>query len=200
MGRTYQEVDDRLAGFLGRQHVFFVATAPSGDGGHINLSPKGLDSTFTVLDPRTVAYLDLTGSGIETVAHLRQNGRIVVMFCAFDGPPRIVRLHGRGEAVPAGDPRFDDLAGRFPTRPGIRSVIVIALERISDSCGYGVPLMRFQSERDQLETWAERKGPDGLVEYQATKNAKSIDGLPGLSGTLATDGAVPEPGVVGRGE
>lgn len=200
MGRIYEELDDRLAGFLRRQHVFFVATAPSGDGGHVNLSPKGLDGTFAVLDPRTVAYLDLTGSGIETVAHLRENGRIVVMFCAFDGTPRIVRLHGRGEAVLAGDPRFDDLARRFPARPGIRSVIVVALERVSDSCGYGVPLMRFESERDQLHSWAERKGPDGVVEYQATKNAESIDGLPGLSGTLAASGAVPEPGVVGRGE
>lgn len=200
MGRTYEEIDDRLARFLGRQHVFFVATAPSGHDGHVNLSPKGLDGTFAVLDPKTVAYLDLTGSGVETIAHLRENGRIVVMFCAFDGPPRIVRLHGRGEAVPAVDARFSDLAGRFPARPGIRSVIVVSVERISDSCGYGVPLMRFESERDQLDRWAERKGPDGIARYQATKNAESIDGLPGLSGTVATSGAVPEPGVVRRGE
>ncbi|HVE45707.1 MAG TPA: pyridoxamine 5'-phosphate oxidase family protein [Acidimicrobiales bacterium] len=200
MARTYDAVDDRLATFLRAQHVFFVATAPSGSDGHVNLSPKGLDGTFAVLDPHTVAYLDLTGSGVETIAHLRENGRIVVMFCAFEGPPRIVRLHGQGEAVAAGDPRFDDLAGHFPARPGIRSVIVIAVERISDSCGYGVPLMRYEADRDRLDRWAERKGPEGIAEYQAEKNAESIDGLPGLSGTVAASGAVPEPGVVRRGE
>ncbi|HUR24304.1 MAG TPA: pyridoxamine 5'-phosphate oxidase family protein [Acidimicrobiales bacterium] len=197
MGRTYDEVDERLSDFLGRQHVFFVATAPSGSGGHVNLSPKGLHGTFSVLDPDTVAYLDLTGSGVETIAHLRDNGRIVIMFCAFDGPPRIVRLHGRGEAVLADDPRFGDLAANFPTRPGIRSVILVRVERISDSCGYGVPLMRFEAERDQLDRWAERKGPQGIVEYHATRNSESIDGLPG---TVAGRGAVPEPGVVRRGE
>lgn len=200
MGRTYEEIDERLSLFLDRQHVFFVATAPSGDDGHVNLSPKGLDGTFAVLDPTTVAYLDLTGSGVETIAHLKENGRIVVMFCAFDGPPRIVRLHGRGEAVPVDDSRFEDLAGRFPSRPGIRSVIMISVERIADSCGYGVPLMRYEGERDDLDRWAERKGPEGLEQYRATRNARSIDGLPGLSGTVATNGAIPEPGVVRRGE
>lgn len=200
MGRTYQEVDERLSRFLARQHVFFVATAPSGDDGHVNLSPKGLDGTFAVLGPRTIAYLDLTGSGVETIAHLEENGRIVVMFCTFEGPPRILRLHGRGEAVLADDPRFEDLAGRFPARPGIRSVILISVERIADSCGYGVPLMRYEGERDELDRWAERKGPEGLDEYRRNTNARSIDGLPGLSGTVATNGAIPEPGMVRRGE
>ena len=183
MGRTYDAIDGGLADFLARQHMFFVATAPSGGDGHINLSPKGLDGTFAVLGPKTVAYLDLTGSGVETIAHLGENGRIVVMFCAFEGLPRIVRLHGRGEAVVAGDPRFDELAGRFPARPGMRAVIVIDVERIADSCGYGVPRLRFEAERDQLDRWAERKGPEGIARYQATKNARSIDGLPGLPGT-----------------
>lgn len=227
MGRTYEGIDDRLARFFERQHVFFVATAPSGGDGHVNLSPKGLDGTFAVLDAHTVAYLDLTGSGVETIAHLRENGRIVVMFCAFEGPPRIVRLHGRGEAVLAGDPRFPELAGRFPARPGVRSVIVVGVERIADSCGYGVPRMRFEAERDELDRWAERKGADGIARYQATRNAQSIDGLPGLSddepgraaaaasGTVAPCdgppsspppaladgcGALPQPGVVRGGE
>ena len=180
MGRDHDAIDERLAAFLAAQHVFFVATAPRADDGHLNLSPKGLDGTFAVLDPRTVAYLDLTGSGVETIAHLRENGRIVVMFCAFDGPPRIVRLHGRGEAVLPGDHRFDALVGVFPSRPGIRSVIRVDVTRVADSCGYGVPVLRFEHERSQLDQWAERKGSDGLARYRAQKNAESIDGLPGV--------------------
>ena len=161
--------------------MFFVATAPRADDGHLNLSPKGLSGTFAVLDPRTVAYLDLTGSGVETIAHLRENGRIVVMFCAFEGPPRIVRLHGRGEAVLPGDEGFDDLVARFPTRPGIRSVIRVDVQRVADSCGFGVPVLRFERERSQLDEWADRKGAEGIARYQADKNAQSIDGLPGLA-------------------
>lgn len=180
MGRTYDALDEGLGRFLDRQHVFFVGTAPSGDDGRVNVSPKGLDGTFTVLDPHTVAYLDLTGSGVETIAHLEQNGRIAIMFCAFEGPPRIVRLHGRGEAVLATDSRFGDLASRFPSRPGVRSVIVVRVERIADSCGYGVPKMLFEVERDELDRWAERKGGEGLAEYRRAKNATSIDGLPGI--------------------
>lgn len=180
MGRTYEAVDEPLSGFLQRQHVFFVGTAPSGRDGHINVSPKGLAETFAVLDAHTVAYLDLTGSGVETIAHLRDNGRIVVMFCAFEGPARIVRLHGRGEPVLPGDPRFSELAARFPARPGIRSVIVVRVERIADSCGFGVPRMRFEAERDDLDRWAERKGEAGIVRYRATSNVESIDGLPGV--------------------
>ncbi len=201
MGRTYEAIDERLARFFDRQHVFFVGTAPSGSDGHVNVSPKGLDGTFAVLDHHTVAYLDLTGSGVETIAHLEDNGRIVVMFCAFEGPPRIVRLHGRGEVVPPGDPRFPDLAGRFPARAGIRSVIVISVERIADSCGYGVPRMRFEAERDELDRWAERQGAEGIARYQATRNAHSIDGLPGLPGLAApAPEAAPAPasGTVGR--
>jgi len=178
---VYEGIDERLGAFLAAQHVFFVATAPSGEGGLVNLSPKGLDGTFAVLGPTTVAYLDLTGSGVETIAHLRQNGRITLMFCAFDGPPRIVRLQGRGEAVLAGDPRYDGLAARFAPRPGARAVVLVELERIADSCGFGVPLLAYRGDREQLDEWAARKGTDGLAAYQAERNGVSLDGLPGLA-------------------
>lgn len=183
MGRVLDAISDELAAFIGDQRVFFVATAPS-DGGHVNLSPKGLD-TFTVLDDTTVAYLDLTGSGVETIAHLRENGRITIMFCAFDGKPNIVRLYGRGEVLPTGQPEADELLPRFASHPGARSVIRVHLDRVSTSCGYGVPLLRYEGERDQLTSWADRRGPDGLVEYREQRNAASIDGLPGLRATDA---------------
>ena len=181
MSKTFDGIDEKLARFLADQPVFFVATAPTGAGGHINLSPKGVAGTFSILDPLTVAYLDLTGSGIETVAHLRDNGRIVLMFCAFSGRPRIVRLHGRGMAVLPGSAEWEPLAGRFPPAPGARSVIKVSLDRLSDSCGFGVPLMTYQEDRTELPAWAVRKGEEGLIEYQAQKNALSIDGLPGLA-------------------
>jgi Pyridoxamine 5'-phosphate oxidase len=180
MGRVDDGISDELARFIAAQHVFFVATAPSGDGGHVNVSPKGLD-TFTVIAPTTVAYLDLTGSGVETIAHLRENGRITIMFCAFDGKPLIVRLHGRGEVLPIGEPEADALMSRFGSYPGARSVIRVRLDRVATSCGYGVPLLQYQGERDQLLKWAQRRGDDGLAEYRAEKNAASIDGLPGLA-------------------
>jgi hypothetical protein len=181
MGRVLDAINDELAAFIAAQPVFFVATAPAASG-HVNLSPKGLD-TFTVIDPNTVAYLDLTGSGIETVAHLRENGRITIMFCAFDGKPNIVRLYGQGEVLPTGEPETDALLPRFGSYPGARSVIRVQVDRVSTSCGYGVPRLRYEGERDQLTTWADRRGPDGLVEYRGEKNAVSIDGLPGLSAT-----------------
>jgi Pyridoxamine 5'-phosphate oxidase len=180
MGRVDDAITDELARFIAAQHVFFVATAPSGDGGHVNLSPKGLD-TFAVIDANTVAYLDLTGSGVETIAHLRDNGRITIMFCAFDGKPLILRLYGRGEVLPVGEPDADALLPRFGSFPGVRSVIRVRLDRVSTSCGYGVPLLHYEGERDQLPKWAERRGADGLVTYRAEKNAASIDGLPGLA-------------------
>lgn len=180
MGRTYDGIDDRLREFIEKQPVFFVATAPLSGDGHVNLSPKGMTDTFRVLGPRTVAYLDLTGSGVETIAHLRENGRIVVMFCAFDGPPKIVRLHGRGTVIEPDDERFASLVECFPPHLGTRSVIQIDVERISDSCGFAVPRMAYERDRDDLERWSERKGADGLVAYKAEKNAVSIDGLPGL--------------------
>jgi hypothetical protein len=179
MGKVYDAIDERLAEFLGRQHVFFVATAPTARDGHLNLSPKGLD-TFRILGPRAVAYLDLTGSGIETAAHLRDDGRIVLMFCAFEGRPLIVRLHGRGRVLEPGDAGWGDLIDRFPAYPGARSLIVVDVERVSDSCGYAVPLYEYKAERSQLLDWSERKGAAGLAEYRATKNRESLDGLAGL--------------------
>jgi hypothetical protein len=180
MAKTFDEIDDALARFIAAQHLFFVATAPSGDGGHVNLSPKGLDS-FRILDARTVAYLDLTGSGVETIAHLRDNGRITIMFCALEGPPKIARLYGRGEVVLPGDADFADLAAGFEAQPGTRSIIRVRLDRIGDSCGYGVPRFSYEGERRQLTEWAERKGEEQLADYRRANNARSIDGLGGLS-------------------
>jgi hypothetical protein len=181
VSQTYAEIDDALRAFIAAQRVFFVATAPSGDDGHVNCSPKGLDS-FRVLDASTVAYLDFVGSGVETIAHLRQNGRIVVMFCAFEGPPKILRLHGRGIVVEPTDSRFEPLRAHFPGAPrlGVRSIVRVDVTRIADSCGYGVPLYRYEGQRDQLPAWAERKGAAGLEAYQREKNGASIDGLLGL--------------------
>jgi hypothetical protein len=181
MGQTYDAIDDRLADFIRAQRVFFVATAPLARDGHVNLSPKGLD-TFAVLDPHTVAYLDLTGSGVETIAHLRENGRITICFCAFEGPPTILRLYGRGTVIRAESAGFPALAARFPPHPGVRSVIRVAVDRIADSCGYGVPEYAFGRQRSQLGQWAERKGRDGVRAYRDEKNRASIDGLPALDG------------------
>ncbi len=180
MGRTYEVIDTRLSQFVLAQPMFFVATAPLSAQGLVNCSPKGNRGNFAVLGDRRVAYLDLTGSGVETIAHLKENARIVVMFCAFDGPPRIVRFHGRGEVIELGDPRFDTLTAHFSAESGARAIIVVDVERISDSCGYGVPLMTFDRHRENLDHWAETKGPDGLADYRLEKNATSLDGLPGL--------------------
>jgi hypothetical protein len=179
MGKLHDEIDERLAAFLRAQRLFFVATAPLAADGHVNLSPKGFD-TFRILGPRSVAYLDYTGSGIETIAHLRENGRIVLMFCAFEGPPMIVRLHGRGTAIEPSDADFAALRSLFPPAPSLRSIVRVDVERISDSCGYGVPLHRFEGERPQMAAWAEKKGADGIRRYKAEKNVASIDGLAGL--------------------
>jgi Pyridoxamine 5'-phosphate oxidase len=180
VGKTYDQLDERLRGWIDDQHIFFVATAPSGPGGHVNLSPKGHADTFTILDGRTVAYLDLTGSGAETAAHLRDNGRITLMFCAFSGPPRILRLYGRGRlAVPGGD-RWEELAARFPTRRGARAVVVVALERIADSCGYAVPCYRYVGQRDLLEQWVQRRDDAAIAAYRTRRNRTSIDNLPAL--------------------
>ena len=179
MGKAHSEIDDELAQFLKAQHVFFVASAPLAADGHVNLSPKGQD-TFRILSPTKVAYLDLTGSGVETVAHVRENGRIVLMFCAFGGSPRIVRLHGKGRVVTFGDEEFMQMLSLFPQYKGARSVIVVDVARVSQSCGFAVPFMRFEADRTQLEEWTARKGEDGLNQYREMKNQASIDGLPGL--------------------
>lgn len=178
MGRSHEEIGERLATFIESQPVFFVGTAPLAADGHVNVSPKGL-TPVRVLDPRTVAYLELTGSGIETIAHLRENGRIILMFCAFSGRPDIVRLHGRGEVLLRGDPGADELFDRFADLPGARAVVRVAVERVSTSCGYGVPLMEVVQDRDELVAWAEKKGEAGLATYRSERNATSIDGLPG---------------------
>ncbi|MFM8302782.1 MAG: pyridoxamine 5'-phosphate oxidase family protein [Actinomycetota bacterium] len=172
-------ISDELARFLEAQPVFFVATAPDDPDGLVNCSPKGLD-TFRVLDAHTVAYLDLTGSGVETIAHLRDNGRITLMFCAFTGRPDIVRLQGRGRVVTADAPDAAAHLARFPDHPGARAVIVVDVERVSKSCGYGVPRMTLDAPRDELVDWAVKKGDDGLARYRRTKNASSVDGLPGM--------------------
>jgi predicted pyridoxine 5'-phosphate oxidase superfamily flavin-nucleotide-binding protein len=182
MGRVLPAITPELTELLEAQPVFFVATAPSADG-HINCSPKGLD-TFRVIDDHTVMYLDLTGSGIETLAHLRDNGRITLMFCAFTGRPDIVRLYGRGRVVLADDADAAPLLAQFPEHPGTRSVIVVDVERVSSSCGYGVPRMTYAGSRTELVDWAQKKGEDGLRKYRAEKNAASIDGLPGLDAQL----------------
>jgi len=179
MGKVFPDIDDRNTDFIRNQRMFFVASAPLSGAGFVNLSPKGLDS-FAILGPTTVAYVDLTGSGIETVAHVRENGRIAFLFCAFEGPPRLLRLHGRGDVIEPGDPEWSELIERFPHYPSARAIIRARLDRISDSCGYGVPLYRFESDRDQLPSWAERKGADAIAAYQADNNAESLDGLPGL--------------------
>jgi hypothetical protein len=182
MGRTYDRIDPRLADWMAGQPVFFVATAPLHSEGHVNCSPKGNRQELAVLDERRIAYLDQTGSGIETIAHLAENGRIVIMFCAFDGPPRIVRVHGQGRAVRPGEDGFAELASHFPgcDGVGVRSIVVVEARRISDSCGYGVPIMPFYSHRPTMDEWCERKGPEGIATYWTEKNAISLDGLPGI--------------------
>jgi hypothetical protein len=178
VGKIHEQIDERLAAWIERQHLFFVATAPLSADGHVNVSPKGDLRWFRILGPREVGYLDFVGSGAETIAHARENGRIVVMFCAFEGPPRIVRLHGHATVLPATDP----LAAHFdPPEHAVRSVIRIDVERIADSCGYGVPLMQFDGKRDQYDAWVDKKARDGgFDEYIAEKNAVSIDGLPAV--------------------
>jgi hypothetical protein len=189
MGSIYEAIDDRLRAWIGAQPLFFVGTAPLDGDGHVNVSPKGPGGTLRVLGPRTLAYLDVVGSGAETVAHLRENGRIVIMLCAFAGPPRIVRLHGRGEVVPAGDPRFEELlvpAGfDEPEHPEARrALVLVEVTRIADSCGYGVPLMAYEGDRPHQDLWAGKKlrtgGPEALRDYQREQNARSVDGLPAI--------------------
>ncbi|MGI8511594.1 MAG: pyridoxamine 5'-phosphate oxidase family protein [Solirubrobacteraceae bacterium] len=189
MGDTLEAIDDRLSAWIARQSMFFVATAPLAGDGHVNVSPKGPIGTLRVLGPHRVAYVDLVGSGSETVAHLRENGRIVVMLCAFDGPPRIVRLHGSGEVVAPGEERFEALmtqaAFEEPTVPEARrALVLVEVTRIATSCGYGVPLMSYEAERPHMHLSKAKRlrtgGPDALERYVAEHNATSIDGLPSV--------------------
>jgi hypothetical protein len=179
MGDLLTAITPQLAELITRQHMFFVASAPSGHTGHINLSPKGLDG-FRVLTPTRVAYIDYPGSGVETIAHLRENGRIVLMFCTFEGPPKIVRLYGQGSTVEPTDPAFVELLPHFSARMAVRSIICVDVTRVSTSCGFGVPRYDYVGERDQLERWGEKTGEQGLADYQRKKNGASIDGMPGL--------------------
>ena len=186
MGKVYDIIDQKLSDWLSAQKLFFVATAPLSQEGHVNCSPKD-GRAFRILSSKRVAYADLTGSGVETIAHLKENRRIVLMFCALDGAPKIVRLHGEGKVIEPEHPDFSSLQGVFGPKTGLRSYIVVEVTRISDSCGYGVPLFEYQGERSQLTAWVERKGPAGIREYQAAMNANSIDGLPGFSSPDQSD-------------
>jgi predicted pyridoxine 5'-phosphate oxidase superfamily flavin-nucleotide-binding protein len=187
MAKVFERIDDHLRDWIARQRLFFVGTAPLARDGHVNVSPKGPIDTLAVLDDHTVAYLDVVGSGAETIAHLRENGRVVVMLCAFEGPPRIVRLHGNGEVVAADDPRFPELFDRCGFDPEVlaqRSVVLVQVTRVADSCGYGVPLMSYEGERAHQRLSSEKRlrtqGPDAFIRYQREKNARSIDGLPAV--------------------
>ena len=189
MGKIYDAIDDRLEKWIAAQPMFFVGSAPLDADGHVNVSPKGPIDTLSVLGPTTVAYLDLIGSGAETIAHVRENGRIVIMFCAFEGPPRILRLHGHGEIVIAADDRFEQLnelcAFPVPLTPEYRrAIVLVEVDRVADSCGYGVPLMKHEGKRPHSEAWAAKKvrvgGVQALLDYQREKNSTSIDGLPAV--------------------
>lgn len=179
MGKVYQQIDAALADWIRRQQMFFVATAPLSGDGFVNCSPKGLD-TLHIVGPREIAWLDLGGSGIETVAHLKENGRIVVMFCAFEGAPRILRLHGRGTVIERGHAEFASLLARFPPQPVCRSIVRVQLTRIADSCGWGVPLYRYERQRDEIARAVAGKTPEQLVAQAIRQNSHSIDGLDGL--------------------
>lgn len=180
MSQLHDDIHPDLAAWIGEQRIFFVATAPLAGDGHVNTSPKGGES-FRVLGPREVVYQDYTGSGAETAAHLRENGRIVILFCALEGPPRIVRLHGRGTVYSVGEARFGELASLFPPNPGTRAFVHVQVTRVSTSCGYSVPRFDFSGPRDTLDRWAAAKAPGEIVAYRARKNRRSIDGLPAFS-------------------
>ncbi len=189
MGKVYDGIDDHLRAWIARQALFFVGSAPLDGDGHVNVSPKGPIDTLRVLDPHTVAYLDLVGSGAETIAHLRENGRIVIMLCAFQGPPKIVRLHGSGEVIETSDGRFEELLERCgfagPAHPEARrAIVIVELDRVADSCGYGVPLLSVEGTRPHQDAWAAKKlrvgGSEALLDYQREKNSRSIDGLPAV--------------------
>ncbi|AJT40659.1 pyridoxamine 5'-phosphate oxidase family protein [Psychromicrobium lacuslunae] len=179
MGKIFDSIDDKLKAWIEQQPMWFVATAPLDAAGHVNISPRGHDS-FSVLDAHRVGWVDYTGSGVETIAHLRENGRVCLMFNSFDSRPRIVRLHGQGTVSLPGEPAFEEVTALHPKHPSTRAVITVKVTRISDSCGWGVPIMQMSGERDLLRLQAEKKGPEGMAEYRTERNAQSIDGLPGF--------------------
>lgn len=182
MGSVLSAIDDTLAAWIREQHLFFVATAPRADDGHVNCSPRGADA-FRILDQHAVMWGDRTGSGIETISHVQENGRIVVMFCAFNGAPRVVRLHGRGKVIYPDAPAFAALRQQLGDVPGLRAIIRVEVTRISSSCGLNVPTYLFAGRRDALDAWATAKDDRGLAAYRERKNGRSIDGLPGYRQT-----------------
>ena len=179
MGQVFDGIDDALQGWIADQPLFFVGSAPLAGDGHVNVSPRGHDC-FSVLGPRRVAWVDYTGSGDETIAHVRENGRVCLMWSAFRGKPRIVRLHGTGRVALPGSAAYDEVVALHPPHPSTRAVVVVDVHRVSDSCGYGVPVMEVVEERRILEVRARQRGPEGLAAYRAEKNLVSLDGLPGL--------------------
>ena len=178
MGKAFTTITDEMQAFVERQHLFFVASAPL-EGGHVNLSPKGLDS-FLILNPTQVAYLDLTGSGAETIAHVRENGRLTIMFCAFEGLPNIVRFYGQARIVLRDDPEFDKLYQRFPDHGAARSIVLLDIDRTSTACGYSVPMMHYVKDRPTLTDWAKAKSDQEIRAYWKEKNTTSIDDLPAV--------------------
>ncbi len=177
MGHSFEGILPEHEAFIAKQPVFFVATAPLSPKGHVNVSPKGYDS-FRIFSPTHVGYLDLTGSGSETSAHVLENGRITFMFMAIDGPPQIIRLYGTAHPLTPSHPEWQALLPAFPSYPGIRQIIMATIHKVTTTCGYGVPFLSFQKDRDTLERWAQAKGPEGISQYQHTKNQRSLDGLP----------------------
>lgn len=177
MGSFYESISQHHQDFIARQHIFFVASAPLNAEGHVNLSPKGMDS-FRVLSPNQVAYMDVISSGNETSAHILENGRVTFMFCAFDGAPNILRLYGRGQTILPGQPGWDALAPHFKLVASVRQLIVADIYKVQSSCGYGVPLFEYSGEREQHFKWAQKLGPEGLSEYSLEHNSISLDGMP----------------------
>jgi len=179
MGKVFEKIEPQIEQFIQKQKMFFVSTAPLSADGLVNVSPKGWDS-FRILDEKTVAYIDLTGSGIETVAHLKENQRITLLFCAFEGAPKLVRLQGKGTVLERGSSEYNNLQHHFPDYTSARAIIKIDLTRISDSCGYTVPLYDYVGERDTMAKWVDHKGENGIKKYWKEKNTSSLDGLPGI--------------------
>lgn len=177
MGKFFESIQEHHKIFVEKQKLFFVATAPLSEEGHVNLSPKGLDS-FRIISPTKVAYMDIIGSGNETSAHILENGRITFMFCAFDGPPNILRLYGKGHTVLPADSAWASLSAHFTLQPATRQIIVADIYKVQTSCGFGVPLYEYAGERDHAQKWADAKGAEGLEEYKQEKNRVSMDGLP----------------------
>lgn len=177
MGKTFEALLPEHVEFIKRQHLFFVASAPLEEEGHVNLSPKGHDA-FRVLSANRAAYLDMTGSGNETSAHLTENGRITVMFCAFEGPPNILRLYGKGAVHLPGSAEWEELRPLFPDLPGARQIITVDIRKVQTSCGYAVPFMSYEGDRETLARWAGQKSEEELAQYRREKNASSLDGLP----------------------